>query len=31
MDVGVVSRLKAPGPGDSENLVEGLALYPLPL
>jgi hypothetical protein len=32
IDVGVVSLLyAAPGPGDSENLVEGLALYPLPL
>lgn len=26
MDVGVVSRLIAKGPGDSENLVDGLAL-----
>lgn len=33
IDVGVVSLLYAlaPGPGDSENLVEGLTLYPLPL
>jgi hypothetical protein len=31
IDVGVVSLLYAPGPGDSENRVEGLALYPLPL
>jgi len=31
MEVGVVFLLKAPGPGDSENLVDGLALYPLPL
>lgn len=26
IDVGVVSLLYAPGPGDSENLVDGLAL-----
>lgn len=31
MEVGVVFLLNAPGPGDSENLVDGLALYPLPL
>lgn len=32
MEVGVVSRLYTPpGPGDSENRVEGLALYPLAL
>jgi len=33
MDVGVVSLLYAlaPGPGDSENRVDGLTLYPLPL
>lgn len=32
IEVGVVSLLYAPpGPGDSENLVDGLALYPLPL
>lgn len=29
MDVGVVSRLYGPGPGDSENLVEGLPLKAL--
>lgn len=28
IDVGVVSRLNEPGPGDSENLVEGLPLVP---
>ena len=32
IDVGVVFRLyAAPGPGDSENRVDGLALYPLAL
>jgi hypothetical protein len=29
MDVGVVSRLYGPGPGDSENLVDGLPLKAL--
>lgn len=29
IDVGVVSRLYGPGPGDSENLVEGLPLKAL--
>lgn len=31
IEVGVVFLLNAPGPGDSENRVDGLALYPLPL
>lgn len=29
IDVGVVSRLYEPGPGDSENLVDGLPLKAL--
>lgn len=29
IDVGVVSRLKAPGPGDSDHLADGLALMAL--